>query len=155
MTAMKKMTPAVLVQPANVEELHLQQQVGPVVDTLFKLYRSQKRAQELFETRKSRYQRALEKTLGTVAEAGFQPEVELAVEGGDVVMKIGKEAEETTVTNPAAALRMLETVQTGLGYSLIRFSITDLREALNRVEFNAITETHFTGKRRVTFRVKK
>ena len=56
MTAMKKMTPAVLVQPANVEELHLQQQVGPVVDTLFKLYRSQKRAQELFETRKSRYQ---------------------------------------------------------------------------------------------------
>ena len=155
MTAIKKLSPAVVVRPSDADTLQLQHAVGPVVDTLYKLYRSQKRAQELFETRKGKYQRALENALQTVAEAGVEPMIELSLEGNEALMKVGKEAEETTVTNPAAALRMLEAIQKGLGYSLIRFSITDLRNALNTAEFNAVTETHYTGKRRVTYRVKK
>ena len=73
----------------------------------------------------------------------------VTIEGDELAVVLGARGKSTLVTDLVAALKMLDKVKKGLSTEIISLPIGKLKEYLNPIELDQVTETIQEGKRSI------
>lgn len=91
-----------------------------------------------------------EAALLAIVDEEFDAAVKAEVVGTKYAVKAGPKAKATVVTDLESAATILEEIEDGLFMLLAKVGITDLRKYMTPDQFEAVTSTDRTGKRKVS-----
>ncbi len=124
-------------------------------DKLYALDLARKELKDQLAIAEKAYKDAEKKFLAPVNALDLKRADVIRAVGTGVMANVGKEGEKTEVTDAWGVFNILEGLEEGLGVRLMTFSITALKKEMTTRQLGSVTTVTSTGRRRVTFKVKK